>query len=336
MNVAVTASIIKDIVKKAITAMSAEETMHLIDSIKNLGFKASTYSGLSVAVTDCKMIDEKDGIIEASNKRAEEVEENYSQGLITNDEKRRLTQQIWLETTDNIAEKTWNALKEENAVKVMIKCGGTRASKDQVKQLGAMRGLVVDPLGKIVDMPTKSNFREGLSIFEYVTSARGSRKGLTDSALKTADAGYLTRRLVDVAHEAIIRMEDCDSHDGVEIVRAGTREKVFKNRILGRIVLRDIVAQNGDVVAKSGEFIDDDLGAKIESSDATSAWVRSPLGCQAQVGLCAKCYGWDFSTKALVTLGTPVGVIAAQSIGEPGTQLTMRVKHTGGIVGLDE
>ena len=335
MNLAITASIIKDIVKKAITTMSPDETMHLIDSIKNLGFKAATFSGLSVSVTDCVMIEEKDAIIGASNKRAEEVEENYSQGLITNDEKRRLTQQIWLETTDDIAEKTWKNLKEENAVKVMINSGGTRASKDQVKQLGAMRGLVVDPLGKIVDMPTKSNFREGLSIFEYVTSARGSRKGLTDSALKTADAGYLTRRLVDVAHEAIIRMEDCETNDGVEIVRAGTREKVFKNRILGRIVLRDIVAKDGSVVAKSGEFIDDEMGARIESSDAPAAWVRSPLGCQAHVGLCAKCYGWDFSTKALVTLGTPVGVIAAQSIGEPGTQLTMRVKHTGGIVGLD-
>lgn len=335
MNLPITAGVIKDIIKKAIANQDKDETMRLIDSIKNLGFKAATYSGLSVAVTDCKMIPGKDAIIMASNKRAEEVEDNYSQGLITYDEKRRLTQQIWMETTDDIAEKTWAALKNENAVKVMINSGGTRASKDQVKQLGAMRGLVVDPLGKIVDMPTKSNFREGLSIFEYVTSARGSRKGLTDSALKTADAGYLTRRLVDVAHEAIIRSEDCHSKDGVEIVRAGLREKVFKNRFLGRIALKDIVTGKGEVLIHEGELIGDEIALQIEASDINNVWVRSPLGCQAPIGLCAKCHGWDFSTKELVTLGTPVGVIAAQSIGEPGTQLTMRVKHTGGIVGLD-
>ncbi len=335
MNIPITAGVIKDIIKKAIAGQSQEETMRLIDSIKNLGFKAATLSGLSVAVTDCQMIPGKDKVIEAANKKAEEVEENYSQGLITYDEKRRLTQQVWLETTDDIAEKTWAALKEDNAVKVMINSGGTRASKDQVKQLGAMRGLVVDPLGRIVEMPTKSNFREGLSIFEYVTSARGSRKGLTDSALKTADAGYLTRRLVDVAHEAIIRSEDCNSTDGVEIIRAGTREKIFKNRLMGRIALRDVAAKNGDVIVKAGELIGDEIAAQIEASDVEALWVRSPLGCQAPIGLCSKCYGWDFSTKELVTLGTPVGVIAAQSIGEPGTQLTMRVKHTGGIVGLD-
>jgi DNA-directed RNA polymerase subunit beta' len=181
INEAVTAGAIKEIVKKAITTLSPDDTVKLIDSIKNLGFQAATYSGLSVAVSDCQMINEKGELVEEANKRAAEVDENYSQGLITLDEKRRLTQQIWLETTDDIAEKTWAALKDDNAVKIMINSGGTRASKDQVKQLGAMRGLVVDPLGRIVEMPTKSNFREGLTIFEYVTSARGSRKGLTDS-----------------------------------------------------------------------------------------------------------------------------------------------------------
>ncbi|PWU23301.1 DNA-directed RNA polymerase subunit beta' [Candidatus Cerribacteria bacterium 'Amazon FNV 2010 28 9'] len=335
LNVPITAGVIKDLVKKAIATMNAEETVSLIDSIKNLGFKAATTSGLSVSVTDCQMIDEKDGIIEAANKRAAEVEDNYAQGLITLDEKRRLTQAIWLETTDTIADKTWAALKEDNAVKVMINSGGTRASKDQVKQLGAMRGLVVDPLGRIVEMPTKSNFREGLTIFEYVTSARGSRKGLTDSALKTADAGYLTRRLVDAAHDAIIRIEDCGTTDGLEIVRAGTREKVFKNRIMGRILLADAVSSKGKTVATAGELITEEVAIAIDNSDVASVLVRSTLSCQSPVGLCAKCYGWDFATKQLVTIGTPVGVIAAQSIGEPGTQLTMRVKHTGGIVGVD-
>lgn len=335
INAPITAGVIKDITKKAIASLSSEEVMRLIDQIKNLGFAAATYSGLSVAVSDCQMIDEKNEIVLAANKKAEEIEESFATGLITLDEKRRLTQQVWLETTDDIAEKTWSALKDTNAVKIMINSGGTRASKDQVKQLGAMRGLVVDPLGKIVDMPTKSNFREGLSIFEYVTSARGSRKGLTDSALKTADAGYLTRRLVDVAHEAIIRSEDCGSTEGLEIHREGTREKSFKARITGRITALQVTDAKGNTIVPAGALISEIQAIAIEEAHVAVVAIRSPLTCNAKVGLCAKCYGWDFSTKQLVTLGTPVGVIAAQSIGEPGTQLTMRVKHTGGIVGLD-
>jgi len=204
-----------------------------------------------------------------------------------------------------------------------------------VKQLSAMRGLVVDPMGRIVEMPTKSNFREGLTIFEYVTSSRGSRKGLTDSALKTADAGYLTRRLCDVAHDSIIRAHDCGSEEGIEITREGERAKIFTKRIVGRYTVKDVEV-DGQVLVAKNELIDEDLADKItENTKIKSVWVRSPLTCQLPVGLCAKCYGWDFSTKKEVTLGTPVGVVAAQSIGEPGTQLTMRVKHSGGIVGLD-
>jgi DNA-directed RNA polymerase subunit beta' len=226
-------------------------------------------------------------------------------------------------------------MTEDNAIKVVINSGGTRASKDQVKQLSAMRGLVVDPMGRIVEMPTKSNFREGLTIFEYVTSSRGSRKGLTDSALKTADAGYLTRRLCDVAHDSIIRAHDCGSEEGIEITREGERAKIFNKRIVGRYVAKDVEV-DGQVLVAKNELIDEDLADKITENDKIkSVWVRSPLTCQLPVGLCAKCYGWDFSTKKEVTLGTPVGVVAAQSIGEPGTQLTMRVKHSGGIVGLD-
>src|SRR5690606_9456790 len=170
-------------------------------------------------------------IIAQANKRAEDVQDSYLQGLITRDERRRLTFEVWMQTTDEVADKTWNNLEETNAIKIMINSGGTRASKDQVKQLSAMRGLVVDPMGRIVEMPTKSNFREGLSIFEYVTSSRGSRKGLTDSALKTADAGYLTRRLCDVAHDSIIRAEDCGSEEGLEIVKsAAGRDEIYPKR----------------------------------------------------------------------------------------------------------
>ncbi|MBI5151665.1 MAG: DNA-directed RNA polymerase subunit beta' [Candidatus Pacebacteria bacterium] len=336
MNSAINAAAIKAIVKKAITICSPDETAELIDNIKNLGFKIATMSGLSVAVTDCKMINEKGEIVEVANKKAEEVQQNYLNGLITEEEKRRLTFEVWMETTDDIAEKTWNSFSEDNAVKVMINSGGTRASKDQVKQLAAMRGLVVDPLGKIVELPTKSNFREGLSIFEYVTSARGSRKGLTDSALKTADAGYLTRRLVDVAHDVIIRAEDCGTQEGIEIVREGSREKVFENRIIGRLVLKDVKhPEKKSVIVKAGEVVDEEKLEQIRMAKVPSVFIRSPLTCELPTGMCVRCYGWDFSTKKMVEIGTPVGVIAAQSIGEPGTQLTMRVKHSGGIVGLD-
>lgn len=335
INEPVTAGKIKDLVRKAIDKITPDKTAEMIDAIKDLGFEMATKSGLSVAVSDCLMIPEKDEIIESANKKAEEVQESYLQGLITQDEKRRLTFEIWMKTTDEVADKTWDFMTEDNAIKVVINSGGTRASKDQVKQLSAMRGLVVDPMGRIVEMPTKSNFREGLTIFEYVTSSRGSRKGLTDSALKTADAGYLTRRLCDVAHDSIIRAHDCGSEEGIEITREGERAKIFTKRIVGRYTVKDVEV-DGQVLVAKNELIDEDLADKItENTKIKSVWVRSPLTCQLPVGLCAKCYGWDFSTKKEVTLGTPVGVVAAQSIGEPGTQLTMRVKHSGGIVGLD-
>ncbi len=333
INQPVTAKKIKELVTVAIETQPQERVAKLIDDIKNLGFMAATLSGLSVSVSDCQMIPEKDVIIEAANKRAEKVQDDYLQGLITSEERRKLSFEIWMKTTDEVAEKTWNSYAEDNAVKIMINSGGTRASKDQVKQLAAMRGLVVDPLGNIVEMPTKSNFRQGLSIFEYVTSARGSRKGLTDSALKTADAGYLTRRLVDVSHDVIIRLHDCETTQSIEINNE-FRPDVFANRMTGRVAAADIEAK-GKTLLAAGEIITPKMATEIEAAGVTSVKVRSPLTCEAPRGLCAKCYGWDFSTRDMVEMGVPVGVIAAQSIGEPGTQLTMRVKHSGGIVGLD-
>ncbi len=276
------------------------------------------------------MFEGKDEMIKEAEARVNQILETYNQGLITEDEKRRLSFEVWMETTESIANATWDKFDERNAVKIIINSGGTRASRDQVKQLSAMRGLVVDPLGKIVEMPTKSNFREGLSIFEYVTSSRGSRKGLTDSALKTADAGYLTRRLVDVSHTAIVREDDCGTEESLSIETTGPRGKHFEKRVLGRVLAKAVKG-----IAKKGDLIDDELAKKLYESKVESIEIRSPLTCRAKVGVCATCYGWDFSTRRLVEAGTPVGVIAAQSIGEPGTQLTMRVKHAGGIVGLD-
>jgi DNA-directed RNA polymerase subunit beta' len=198
-----------------------------------------------------------------------------------------------------------------------------------------MRGLSVDPMGRIVELPTKSNFREGLSIFEYVNAARGGRKGLTDSAIKTAGAGYLTRRLVDVSHDALVRNEDCHSGDYIEVRKDDKRAKSFGLRILGRTAALDIVDGKTLIVPK-GTVIDENTLPQIVGAESiTSVSLRTPLGCKAKYGLCMACYGWDLATKKAVEIGVPVGVLAAQSIGEPGTQLTMRTKHAAGTVGLD-
>ncbi len=337
INDRIRAGTIKSLITRALQIYSPEEVTALVDSVKELGFWAATLSGgVSVSVFDCEVIPEKEKMIAQAETKVAEVESNFRQGLITNEEKRRLSNDIWLGVTEEIADETWGRLQPENPVKMIIESGGARASKDQLKQLAAMRGLVVDPLGKIVELPTKSNFREGLSIFEYVTSTRGSRKGLTDSALKTADAGYLTRRLVDVSHDAIIRLEDCGTHEGIEISKEEKRQTTFTARILGRILAEKVVdPKTKKVILKEGEeLIEENIGL-LEKYGIEKVVVRSPLTCQAKYGLCAACYGRDFSTRKRVEIGTPVGVLAAQSIGEPGTQLTMRVKHTGGIVGLD-
>jgi len=333
INEPIGAKKIKEIVTFAISTAQQEEVAQLIDSIKDVGFAAATESGLSVSVTDCAMIPEKDQIIEVANGKVESIQEQFQKGFISAEERKRLFFNVWMATTDDVAEKTWNSYEESNAVKIMINSGGTRASKDQVKQLAAMRGLVVDPLGNIVEMPTKSNFRQGLSIFEYVTSARGSRKGLTDSAIKTADAGYLTRRLCDVAHDMITRIEDCGTENYIELVKAG-RSEVFAVRITGRLAAKAVKSGSKVLVAK-GALITPEIAEAIDKAGVEIVAIYSPLTCEAPKGLCAKCYGWDFSTRAPIELGVPIGIIAAQSIGEPGTQLTMRVKHSGGIVGLD-
>jgi DNA-directed RNA polymerase subunit beta' len=337
INDSVKASGIKKIITTAIKTLTADEVEALIDNIKSLGFYGSTISGISVSVFDNEMIVEKDTLIKEAEKKVTGVEDDYQSGLITNEEKKRLSNDIWLATTDNIAEKTWNNLKTGNVIRTIIDSEGARAGKEQLKQLSAMRGLILDPLGKIVELPVKSNFREGLSIFEYVASARGSRKGLTDSALKTANAGYLTRRLVDVSHDVIIRADDCGTTDGILISETEVeRTAAFADRLLGRFASQKIVSKKTKKeIVKPGEEITEDKVKQIIAGEVSEAIIRSAITCKLEYGLCAKCYGWDFSTKRLVELGVPVGVVAAQSIGEPGTQLTMRVKHFGGVVMSD-
>ncbi|MEK7182559.1 MAG: DNA-directed RNA polymerase subunit beta' [Patescibacteria group bacterium] len=336
VNEPVSAGVLKRLFNTVFAQGSRAEILEMIDNIKNIGFAAGTVSGLSFGITDAVILPEKDKMIEGANNQVAEIEENYRSGLITEDEKRRLTQEVWIEETEELADRTWEGFSPTNPIKVIIDAGVGRASREQVKQIAAMRGLVVDPLGRVVELPTKSNFKEGLSIFEYVTTARGSRKGLTDQALKTADAGYLTRRLVDVAHDMIVRGEDCGTSEGV-VMRKKDRSASFTGRLLGRTAAVDIPLKNGKhFIVRAGEEMTEEVLAHLEEEEKIDeVLVRSPLTCAARYGMCAVCYGWDLSTKKRVEVGTPVGVVAAQSIGEPGTQLTMRVKHTGGIVGLD-
>lgn len=328
---------VNDLIFKSLEVAGRLKTVKLIDSLKNIGFKGFTLSGISLSMQDCGHLPEKDQIITATNKRVAEIEENFNNGLISNDEKKRLSQNVWMEVTEEIAEKTWATLDIDSPIRIISAAGIKRASKDQIKQLSGMRGLMVDPTGRIVQLPTKSNFREGLSVFEYVTGARGTRKGLADTALKTADAGYLTRRLVDAAHISIIRQEDCGTSKFITIERNDKgRERYFSRRILGRVLATDIVdAKNKKTLVSKGTLINNEIVTLIEENNIPAVDIRSPLTCKSKMGLCSHCYGWDLSTRKMVQIGVPVGVVAAQSVGEPGTQLTLRTKHTGGVVGVD-
>jgi DNA-directed RNA polymerase subunit beta' len=337
INESITSTHIKNIFTQAYDTVDRDKVVEMIDATKDLGFFGGTISGLSYGVFDSKVLSEKEDLLKKADKEVAGIEENYIQGLITLEEKRRLSQEVWIEATEDLADKTWELLEEDNPIKIISEAKVGRVSRDQIKQLAAIRGLVVDPLGNIVELPIKSNFREGLSVFEFVTSSRGSRKGLTDTALKTADAGYLTRRLVDVAHDVIVRMEDCGTKESL-LIKKHPRPKSFPLRIMGRVAAEDIKSQNGrkkELLVPKGEVINKKKAEEIEQAGIEAVSIRSPLTCTARYGICVNCYGWDFSNKKIVEVGTPVGVVAAQSIGEPGTQLTMRTKHTGGVVGVD-
>jgi len=326
---------IKELAKQAIDLCEHQEVVDLIDNLKTIGFYAATFSGLSMSVADCKIIDNKWDIIEKSEKKVAKIESNYNQGLIGREEMRNLSHEIWMDTTDDIAEETWEALGVDNPLRMIVE-SGSRGSRDQVKQMAGMRGLVSDPTGRIVDLPTKANYREGLTVFEYFTSSRGARKGLADKALKTAEAGYLTRRLVDVAHENLIREEDCGTDKSIEVRKESDRMSAFSVRISTRFLAEDVKdPESGDVIAKRNEYISKDLAQIIDDAGVEAVRVRSTLTCETEFGVCLTCYGGNLATNELAKIGDPVGIMAAQSIGEPGTQLTMKTFHLGGIVGLD-
>jgi len=325
-----------DLFDKALKNEERDTVVKLIDDIKFLGFYYATISGLSVSIFDFKSSPEREAIISWADTKASEMDSNFNMGLITRQEQKSLSQSLWAETTEKVDNASWNMMGDDDILKFMIKSGGAgKASRAQVKQIVGMRGLIADPTGKIVDLPIRGNYKEGLSEFEYFSGSRGSRKGVTDTALRTADAGYLTRRLVDVAQDAIIREDDCGAKKGRVILKKDLLPlSGLKDKISGRFLAEDIKIK-GKIVVKRDEMVTEEKAAKIENANPKRVVIRSPLTCIANYGICKKCYGADMNTLKEVGMGVPVGIVAAQSIGEPGTQLTMRTFHTGGIAGKD-
>ena len=312
----------------------------VLDKIKALGFKYSTIGAITTSVFDMHMPKDKPVILKAAEEQVLKVENLYKKGFITDDERYKKVVSIWKQATDDVSDKLKETLDEFNPI-LMMANSGARGSIDQIKQLAGMRGLMTDPNGKTIEIPVKSCFREGLSVLEYFISSHGGRKGLADTALKTADSGYLTRRLVDVSQEVIVKEDDCfenlgEAIKGVKISAIkGSKGEVIeslRDRIAGRYVVRDVVnPKTGEVMVKSNEMISEDMADEIVKAGIEEVEIRSVFTCKSKTGVCAKCYGKNMSNNNPVQVGEAVGIIAAQSIGEPGTQLTMRTFHTGGI-----
>jgi DNA-directed RNA polymerase subunit beta' len=313
-------------------------TVIMLDYIKSMGYKYSTKAAVTISVSDMEIPEEKEAIIAAAEAEVDKYEKAFRMGLMSAQERYEAIIKIWSKATDDVADALMSSLGTLNNLFIMAN-SGARGSKNQIKQVGGMRGLMANATGKTVEIPIKSNFREGLSILEYFISSNGARKGLADTALRTADSGYLTRRLVDVSHNVIVREYDCGTDEGVE-VRAFTDGKEviepLKQRIVGRTAFIDIVdPQTGEVIVEQNDEIMEDAAEKIEASGIESVAIRAVMTCHARTGVCAKCYGRNLATGEEVNIGEAVGITAAQSIGEPGTQLTMRTFHTGGVAGGD-
>ncbi len=312
----------------------------VLDKIKSLGYKYSTIGAITTSVFDMHMPKDKPAILKAAEEHVLKVENLYKKGFITDDERYKKVVSIWKQATDDVTDKLKETLDEFNPI-LMMANSGARGSIDQIKQLAGMRGLMSDPNGKTIEIPVKSCFREGLSVLEYFISSHGGRKGLADTALKTADSGYLTRRLVDVSQEVIIKEDDCfaslgESPKGIKVsaIKGNKGEIIEKlrDRIAGRFVISDVInPKTGEVMAKAGEMIGEDLADEIDKAGVEEVEIRSIFTCHSKTGVCAKCYGKNMANNLPVQVGEAVGIIAAQSIGEPGTQLTMRTFHTGGI-----
>jgi DNA-directed RNA polymerase subunit beta' len=331
---------LQQLVQKTYLDFGLEKTVDMLDSLKNLGFTYATRSGLSIGIDDLIIPANKQQLVQDARNEVIKVEQQYLEGAITNGERYNKVIAVWSEVTEKIADEMFGEMadmdrsgKSFNPVYIMAD-SGARGSKQQIRQLAGMRGLMAKPSGEIIEAPITSNFREGLTVQQYFISTHGARKGLADTALKTADSGYLTRRLVDVAQDVIISESDCGTLDGIEaraIVESGEIIEPLRDRIVGRVTLEKIVDPfSGDSIVDVNDEIDEDKASAVQEAGIEKVRIRSVLTCAARRGVCKRCYGRDLATGRLVELGQAVGVIAAQSIGEPGTQLTMRTFHIGG------
>ena len=326
------------IIDACIKVHGVEKTSVILDNVKNQGYKYSTRSGITVAVCDANIPEEKKTIIAQAEADVDEIKAEFDMGLRSDEERYEEVLRIWEKATDDVTEKLQGNLDRYNPIYMMAD-SGARGSMSQIRQLAGMRGLIANTSGKTIEIPIRANYREGLNILEYFISSRGARKGLADTALRTADSGYLTRRLVDVSQDVIIREDDCGSEEGLEVfdIKLGKETiELMHERLIGRYLVHDFVDKDGNVLVSKDTLMGDKEADIIVNSGAEKVEIRSILGCHSKLGICKKCYGANLANGQPVTVGEAVGIIAAQSIGEPGTQLTMRTFHTGGVASAED
>ncbi len=324
---------IQELVGEIYHLLREDGTPAVVDAIKDIGFEFATRSGTTIAISDITVPPTKVDIIQETLEAAEAVRQDYLRGLLTEQEQNDRIIELWQDTTSTVATEVRDYMDPAGNLSSMAISGATKGGFQPISQLAGMRGLMADPAGRIIPLPIRSSFRDGLTTLEYFISTHGARKGLTDTALRTADAGYLTRRLVDVAQDVIINSDDCGTDQGLWIRRSdNVAGQAFESRIFGRHAAKRISdSETGEILVKKGGFITRDLAQIIAESEVEQVFVRSPLTCDLRFGLCMKCYGMDLGRGKSVELGAAVGIVAAQSIGEPGTQLTLRTFHTGGV-----
>jgi DNA-directed RNA polymerase subunit beta' len=348
---------LKRLVDECYRLLGPADTAHLVDGIKDVGFKFATRGGMTIGLWDIVTPPQKAKSLKAADDQVADIDKQFQRGLITEEERYEQVVELWKRTTDGISAAMMAQLPEDNALRMMTD-SGARGNKGNIGQLGAMRGLMADPSGRIIDVPVRSNFREGMSVLEYFISTHGARKGLADTALRTADSGYLTRRLVDVAQDVITKEDDCGTEEGSWITAVDTADMTgatwpatddttrrnvldeFRRRLVGRYSAAPMRDPKGKgkaaaLLVERNDMITEEVAQKLEDAGIEEVLVRSPLTCEARYGVCRRCYGRNLASGEPVGVGEAVGIIAAQSIGEPGTQLTMRTFHTGGVAGLD-
>ncbi len=329
---------LRKLIGRCFRMYGVETTANVVDSIKTLGFHHATMSGSTVSIDDIIIPEAKHAIVAATEKEVAGYDAQYREGLVTETEKNSSVIEAWTKAMEDVTRTVVDTLPKFGPIHMMAVSGAAKGQFTQIRQLAGMRGLMADPKGRIIPLPIRSNLREGLTVLEYFISTHGARKGLADTALRTAESGYLTRRLIDVAQDVIVYDEDCGTENGLHITAEESKAMMgnLAQRVLGRVALRSVVHPiTGEILAEANQQMNEDEAQAIDEAGITSVWIRTPLHCLARRGVCCKCYGRNLATSRPVEIGEAVGIIAAQSIGEPGTQLTMRTFHTGGVTGRD-